>query len=1084
MPKTNNNSVDPEILGRILLLQNAMQVAPDEERMFELIIEGLSCIPGASSCSVKLEGNHYPPDQEVNAVTNSDHSTHHFPLNTIEHRYGKITFAVSERDIFELYEPFIKNTANLIALFIENWRYQNQLKSFNEQLEARVADRTEELEKSAQRFRSIFEQAAVGVALIESKTGCFVRINQHFCDMLGYSHDEISGCKNFQEITHPDDLDLGLENMAKLLAGDIREFRIEKRYFHRDGHTVWANLSVSATWNPGEEPTNHIAVAVDVTERRLAEKALRTSQELLLEAEHIAQMGNWELDIATGCASWSHQVHQIVGTSPSQKVGPEFLSTIVNPEDWPSVFSSLTAAMEEGKTHEQEYRINRPDGEERWLYCKAERKLDAMGHPKKLTGIVQDITERKRTQLQLAHAGREWTQAMDRFDDAIYLVDMQRHLLRANSAFYKMIDSDAEHSLGRHIVELMHPEDESDACPICQLQESHIESMTTLEADDPHNPIGHPIEASMKLMLDEDETATGMLLRIRDLSRDRMKEQRLRLAASVFENTDEGVVITDAKGKIIEVNRAFTQILGYDRKEVLGHNPNMWQSGRHEISFYRDMWQSLLNIGQWQGEIWNRHKSGSIFPSLMTISSVTDHNEKLTHYVSTFTDISHIKRSQEQLDHLAHHDSLTGLPNRLLLNERMDQSIKHAERNITQLAVIFLDLDNFKLINDGLGHPVGDQLLQEISTKLVNTVREQDTVSRIGGDEFVLLLEDIGIAENAGIAATKIMSVFADAFRLDIHEIRVTASLGVCIYPRDGQDTTTLLRNADAAMYRAKHEGRDNYQFYTEELTRNAFERMLLENNLRQAIEKEQLTLFYQPQINLTSGNIIGVESLIRWNHPDLGMIPPAKFIPMAEQSGLIHPIGQWVLRTACIQGVRWLEQGIFFGRIAVNIAGPQLQRGHLVPEVIAILKETGLPTELLELEITESFIMKKTEAAIKQLHSLQKIGLTLAIDDFGTGYSSLSHLKQLPVNRLKIDQSFIRDIPDDQDDMAISDAMIAMARSLGLTVIAEGVETEKQASFLRQAGCHEAQGYLYSRPVSPDNLIELLPQSESTSCI
>ncbi|PLX60096.1 putative bifunctional diguanylate cyclase/phosphodiesterase [Sedimenticola selenatireducens] len=628
----------------------------------------------------------------------------------------------------------------------------------------------------------------------------------------------------------------------------------------------------------------------------------------------------------------------------------------------------------------------------------------------------------------------------------------------------------------------MHPQGEEELCPICRILEERGETAITLEANDAHNPDEKPIEVKLKLVRDASGIETGMLISLHDLSHFRQVEERLRLAASVFENTDEGVIITDSNGNILDVNRAFSQIQGYSREEVIGKNPRLFKSGHHDQSFYRDLWHSLTETGHWRGEMWNRRKNGELFPKWQTINSVVDGNGNLTHYVGIFSDITHIKQSQEKLDHLGHHDALTDLPNRLLLNERLDQAIKHAERHNTLLAVIFLDLDNFKHINDSLGHPVGDQLLQEVARKLLLATRQDDTVARIGGDEFVLLLEDIGKPENAGIAAQKLAAVFAEPFQLEQQAIRITASLGICICPQDGNDSATLLRNADSAMYRAKEEGRNTYQFYTEELTRNAFERVSLENNLRQAIEKEQLRLLYQPQFELQSGRIIGLEALIRWVHPELGTISPARFIPLAEESGLIHPIGEWVLRTACRQGRQWQQQGIDFGRIAVNIAGPQLQRGNLVNEVIAVLDETQLPTDRLELEVTEGFIMQQAESAITQLQALRELGLTLSIDDFGTGYSSLSYLKQLPINKLKIDQSFVRDIPHDRNDMAIADAIIAMGKSLGLRVIAEGVETEAQAEFLKQAGCQEGQGYLYSKPITAEAVEALITEQPALS--
>lgn len=437
--------------------------------------------------------------------------------------------------------------------------------------------------------------------------------------------------------------------------------------------------------------------------------------------------------------------------------------------------------------------------------------------------------------------------------------------------------------------------------------------------------------------------------------------------------------------------------------------------------------------------------------------------------VCVVRDVTDIKRSEKELYHLAHHDALTGLPNRLLLNDYINQAIKRAKRQSSSIAVVFFDLDNFKMINDSFGHTIGDLLLKETASRLLSCVREQDSVSRISGDEFILLLEDISHPDNLISLINKLLHTFQKEFLLAKHTMSVTASIGISLYPQDGQNSTELLRNADTAMYRAKNNGRNTYQFYEEDMTNSALEHIFFKTSLQQAIDRDEFYLNYQPQVRIKDNAIIGLEVLIRWNHPTKGNIPPGKFIPFAEESNLIIEIGEWVLRTACTQAKRWLDSGIEFGRIAVNVAGPQIKRGKLVDTIKTILSETGLPARFLEIEVTESYVMQDADRAIEQLNEMKALGITLAIDDFGTGYSSLSYLKKLPIHKLKIDGSFIRDIPTDTDDMAISNAVIALGASLGLTVIAEGVETNEQADFLKQAGCDEIQGYLYSRPIDTD---------------
>ncbi len=562
---------------------------------------------------------------------------------------------------------------------------------------------------------------------------------------------------------------------------------------------------------------------------------------------------------------------------------------------------------------------------------------------------------------------------------------------------------------------------------------------------------------------------------VRDVTERKLAEEKLRQAATVFENATEGVIVTDAEANIVTINKAMTKISGHSEAEVFSKKPSLWKSGRHQQAFYQDMWTSIQQTGQWRGEIWNRRKSGEAFPCWQTISAIKDDAGNVTHYVSIVSDITTVKETQSKIEHLAHHDSLTDLPNRLLFNARLEHAIRIAHRDQHQIGLIFLDLDNFKRINDSLGHPVGDCILQSVGVRLNTQIREVDTLARLGGDEFTLLLEEIAHPEEASIVAEKVLDIFNNPFEVKGHQLHVTPSIGISVYPEDGEDVTTLVRNADTAMYSAKAKGGNTYQFYTSEFTEKASERIRLESQLRYAVERNEFRVYYQPQYNSQTVRLTGAEVLVRWQHPDLGLLAPAKFITLAEETGLILTIGEWVLHAACSQIKNWRDQGLNLQRISVNVSGKQLQRSGFLETVQAVLDETGCRAQWLELEVTEGLIMNQADKAIGFLQGLREMGVAIAIDDFGTGYSSLSYLKQLPVTKLKIDRSFIQDIPHDSDDQAIAEAILALGKSLQIKVCAEGVESEEQKMFLKSTGCDEQQGFLYSRPLPANEFIEIL---------
>jgi diguanylate cyclase (GGDEF)-like protein/PAS domain S-box-containing protein len=692
---------------------------------------------------------------------------------------------------------------------------------FNRKLAGQVRKRTASLATSEQHFRAFFEMASVGVAQVDLQTGKYQQINKKYCEIVGYSYDELQGL-SFADITHPEDLDFVLNHVRQLIAGEIDEFTIEKRYIRKDGRVVWVFLTVSPLWIAGQQPESSLAVVRDITARKLA-------------------------------------------------------------------------------------------------------------------------------------------------------------------------------------------------------------------------------------------------------------EERLVFAAKVFENSIEGIVVTDSYGTIMQVNSAFTTITGYGAEEAFGKNPRILKSDKHSPAFYEEMWRELTGSGQWAGEIWNRRKSGEAYPEWLTISAVKNQQGKTTNYVSIFHDISELKRQQEALEHQAQHDALTGLPNRVLINDRLEMTLTRMQRHEAKLALLYLDLDNFKHINDGFGHTTGDRLLIELSRRLSGLLRTGDTIGRLGGDEFLILLPEVDHIDAVSLVAMRLIESLKQPFHHGEIEFFVTASIGVTIAPDDGSDAVTLIKNADIAMYRAKSLGRNNYQFFSPDLDVQAHRRASLEMKLRKGLERGEFELYYQPLVHITSGEIMGAEALLRWRNGG-GLIAPGEFIPLAEESGLILPLGEWVINAAGHQAKKWQDAGYRIG-VSVNISARQFGGQNLLEILKRVLAETGLKPGRLYFEVTESVVMGDLANAQRIMGALRDLGIKFYLDDFGTGYSSLSYLKRLPIDGLKIDRSFIKDMVADSDSMAIAAMVVSLARVLGLAIVAEGVETEEQWQVLHNMGDMLIQGYLASRPVPAEQFEVLLKQ-------
>jgi len=584
-------------------------------------------------------------------------------------------------------------------------------------------------------------------------------------------------------------------------------------------------------------------------------------------------------------------------------------------------------------------------------------------------------------------------------------------------------------------------------------------------------------EDAQKLLLEMAQDVSFALDNFEREAARKQSEAQRRLASKVFAESGEGIAIADASYNIVMINKMYTKTTGFTEDDVLGQNASGLNNDWKDIGGFQVLLDAMDAVGYWEGEFWTQRKDGEPYLERFSVRCAFDEEYKSVHYIAMFADITDHRKSEERMHWLSHFDPLTGLTNRTLLEDRCRQAISMAQSGGDPLALMFLDLDHFKNINETIGHRIGDLLLVELANRLSFIAREQDTVSRLGGDDFVLVLPGID-ADGAAHIAERVMAAIAHPFQIEEHELSISGSIGIAMYPVDGSNFEDLIKCADMAMYRAKQDGRNTFCFFTPEIQARSVRTLQLENGLRRALERKQLLLHYQPQVSLDDGRIIGAEALIRWQHPEFGLVSPLEFIPIAESSGLILPIGAWVMRTAAHQLKAWMDMGFAPMVMSVNLSAVQFRQSRLPDLVMQILEEEGVLPKYFELELTESTAMDNPEVAIAVMDDLHQRGIRMSIDDFGTGYSSLAHLKRFKVYKLKIDRSFVSDIPNDADDKAIVRAVINLAEGLGLQTIAEGVETAEQLDFLRANGCNEMQGYYYSRPI-PANEFEALLHSK-----
>ena len=761
------------------------------------------------------------------------------------------------------------------------------------------------------------------------------------------------------------------------------------------------------------------------------------------------------------------------------------------PEDWRSLVEQIecdsqAAWLPAGGNEVEPIRLGcllLAQGEAVGVLC-GRAPLAALPALQTLAGLIAatlldrlQFDERKRSLLDSEDKLARQQQMLDQIHDSVIAMDLSGYITGWNKGAEQQFGYTAEEAIGKNILFLYADEDED-----ALFHEAFLEHGGREMVVKRRKKSGEIFWASLSLSLSRDAQGnpTAILGYLVDITERLKAEAELRLQAAIFEYSNESIIVTDVSKRILSVNRSFTKITGYEAHETIGQLPSMLESGLHDQFFYDEMNASIADNGLWIGELWNRRKNGENFPAWMSTSAVRNQEGVITHYFSVFTDLTERKNAEQQIYRLAYHDVLTGLPNRSRLHTLLRQALLEAQRHKTHGAIMFIDLNRFKQINDSLGHAHGDILLKEVAKRLTASLRSADIISRIGGDEFVAALVNITKHEDAAVVAQKILDSLSMPIMVEGHELQISASIGISVYPDDGNDAETLIKNADIAMYRAKQgEAHDGYLFFSPDMNQRALERLKLENSLRRALERDELVLHYQPQQCLQSGKIVGAEVLLRWNRPGTGMVSPGDFIPLAEETGLIVPIGQWILETVCARNKEWQRAGLPIVKLAVNISAKQFR--PTLPRLVAeILARHELDARFLELEITESMIMQNVEGVIAMMDDFQQLGTSLSLDDFGTGYSSLSYLKRFPIDKLKIDQSFVRGVTKDADDEAITKAIISLSRNLGLRVIAEGVETEEQLAFLRSAGCEEIQGYYYSRPLPEEDFVKFLRDANS----
>ncbi len=1029
--------------------------------------------------------------------------------------------------------------------------------------------------------------------IVTDKKSVIIDCNPAFHLGLGYEKNELIG-RSVASLDTPE--------FAPRLAERVKEIEqkgvvtLETAHCRKDGSVMPVEITAHLCMIKGEKA--FFGIVRDISERKLAEHELLRRQEQLSQAEALAHIGNWELDLVQNRLDWSDEIFRIFEIDQSRlEPSYEGFLNAIHPDDRELVDVTYHRSIESGDPYEITHRLLMQDGRIKWVIEKGQTFYER-GKAIRSIGTVQDITKRKQAEDALRNSEAHVRSLIETLPDLVWLKDPEGVYISCNHRFESFFGAKEAEIVGKTDYDFVSKEladffRENDRCAIeaggpsvneetiTFAEDGHSEMLEVIKTPmyDPEGDIvgvlgiarniterkkledklkegfevyqaaintttlgfwtidgkgclrdvnesyarmsgysrdellgmsipdleyhqsPEEIKANIEKIMQtgyarfrtEHRRKDGSVLPvevvttfspiqngrffafIEDISERVEQEQRLELASRVFHTMNQAVVVTDASNKIISINPMVTEITGYTLDEIRGKDPNIFASGRHDQEFYADMWTALNSTGRWEGEIWDRRKDGAVYPKWLTINCIRDQHGNAIQYVSVFSDITERKKTEELIWKQANYDALTGLANRLMFNNRLQQELANRKRRGERLAVIYLDLDGFKDVNDTLGHAAGDELLVEVSGRLGKLVRKTDTVSRLGGDEFTLLITDFQQSELIGSLAEQVLNEIQKPVNIQGSHIRISASVGIALYPEDGQSLDELTKHADVAMYQAKAAGKNNFKFFQHDMNARAVKRMALIHDLHNAVENQAFQLYYQPKIRLADSRTVGMEALIRWTRDDGQMVPPDSFIPCAEETGLIIPVGRWVLTEACRHTREWNSRYNAGLKIAVNLSARQFRSKGIVDEVMHALQAHDLEPSLLELEITESILMEDVEEAIQLMRQLRDAGISIAIDDFGTGYSSLSYLKRFPINTLKIDRSFIHELTEDSQDAAIVRSTINMAKSLGLEVVAEGVENEEQFNFLQEHECHSCQGYHFGKPMSADKFAAFL---------